>query len=446
MKKNGSVILAIIFMFLVLFLGLSLLNFTLVHNRVVKARNIHHARSELLHNLLIFHLHKDTEKITNIKFNSSIDDCKDHFNNMLYPDSKTDSAEIKKSFLFNSRDLLLFKLIKVNFGIESISSNGRHKWKSESIFNIITGDLPFSLLPVLINTGKYNISDEKFIKGLLPSTEKHHVFISDHKSVFDIKSYLAKLFGLDRENVNLIALKQLFEQAANESEFSDGIYFVLSEEKAGPVFVQGNAEKIILSTENEYQIIEIIQSNNYFKIRYSGEQFHYETGGKSENEYKIFNEKIIVNGNVDVLETRNDPALASDSHPELIILGNLNICSSITGSITTAYYNSRPSITILLAASPFSLKYSIPILRFGCAGPLIIHGSININGGIINDSPEVQISGNLYCRDLKNKGKIKVTPVKKLKPPSIDNLYIKNLTIIKDFRTEVIEEIFEDEK
>ncbi len=446
MEKNGSVILAVIFMFLVLFLGLSLLNFTLVHNRVVKARNIHHARSELLHNLLIFHLHKDTEKIRNIKFNSSIDNYKEHFNNMLYPNSMENSVKIKKSFLFNSRDFSLFKLIKVNFGIESISSNGRHKWKSESIFNIISGDLPFSLLPVLINSGGYNIFNEKFIEDLLPSTEKHNIFISDHESVFDIKSYLAKILGLDRENVNLIALKQLFEQADNESEFRDGIYFPLSAEKAGPVFVQGNTKKILLSIEDEYQIIEIIQNNNYFKIRYSGEQFHYETGGKSGNEHKIFNGKIIVNGNVDVLEAGSDPALAINSHPELIILGNLNICSSITGSITASSCNSKPSITIILAASPFSLKYSIPILRFDSAGPLIIHGSININGSIINDTPEVQISGNLYCRDLKNKGKIKVTPLKNFAPPSIDNFYMKNMTIIRNFRTELIEEIFEDEK
>ncbi|MCK4888938.1 MAG: hypothetical protein KAS21_02215 [Candidatus Aminicenantes bacterium] len=446
MEKNGSVILAVIFMFLVLFLGLSLLNFTLVHNRVVKARNIHHARSEILHNLLIFHLHKDTDKIKNIKFNSSIDDCKDHFNNILYPDSEVNSVKVKKSFSFNTRDFSLFKLIKVNFGIKSISSNERHIWKSESIFNIITGDLPFNLFPVLINSGGYNISNEKFIKDLLSSTEKHHIFISEHESVFDIKLYLAKLLGLDRENVTLIALKQLFEQTEYESELRDGIYFPCSSEKAGPVFVQGNTEKVMLSIEDECQIIEIVQNNNHFKIKYSKEQFHYETGEKSGNEYKIFNGKIIINGNVNVLEAGSDPALAIDSHPELIILGDLNICSSITGNITTAYYNSRPSITIILAASPFSLRYSIPVLRFDCAGPIIIHGSININGGIINDTPEIQISGNLYCRDLKNKGKIKVTPLKKFKPPSIDNFYIKNLTVIKDFRTELIEEIFEDEK
>ena len=156
--------------------------------------------------------------------------------------------------------------MQVNFGIETISSNGRHKWISESIFNIISGDIPFDLFPVLINSGQFNRNREEFIENHLASTEKYNIFISDNESVFDIKSYLAMLLGLDREDLTLETLNKLFEQTNNGSEFMDGIYLSLSEENTGPVFVQGNTEKIILSVEEKYQIIEIIQNNNYFKI------------------------------------------------------------------------------------------------------------------------------------------------------------------------------------
>ncbi|MCK5221390.1 MAG: hypothetical protein KAR14_07415, partial [Candidatus Aminicenantes bacterium] len=281
--------------------------------------------------------------------------------------------KVKKSFLFNSRDFSLFKLIKVNFRIESISSSGRHKWRSESIFNIISGDIPFNFFPILINSGNYDRTYGKFIEEHFPPTEKHHVFTSGHESVFDIKDYLTKLLGLDQEKITLTNLKELLTPEDNGSEFRDGIYLQHSEENSGPVFVQGNSEKITLSVDDEFQIIEIIQSNNYYKIKYSEEQFYYQPGGESRNEYTIFNEKIIVNGNVKVLEAGSDPALATGSHPELIILGDLNICSSITGNNTTASNNSKPSITIILASSPFSQKYSIPLLRFDCEGPLVIH-------------------------------------------------------------------------
>ncbi len=446
MKKNGSVIFALIFMFLVLFVGFSLLNFTLIHNRVVKARNIHNSRSELLHNHLIVQLHRDTEKIKSIRFDSAVDEYIEIFNNTLYPDIYKDPVKIKRSFQFNTRDLLLFKLTKVNFRIESISSNGRHKWISESIFNIISGDIPFDLFPVLINSGQFNRNREAFIENHLASTEKHNIFISDNESVFDIKSYLAMLLGLDREDLTLETLNKLFKQANNGSEFMDGIYLSLSEENTGPVFVQGNTEKIILSVEEKYQIIEIVQNNNYFKIRYSGDQFEHKTGGSSLSEYKKFNEKIIVNGNVEVLEAGSDPALAIDSYPELIILGNLNICSSITGSRTNVLKNSKPSITILLAPSPFLPNPETPSLRFYSSKPLIIHGSINIKGSIFNKAPEVHISGNLYCFDIMNKSNIEVTSPNSSISPSINNFFIKDLTIIKGFRTESTEEIFEDEK
>ena len=45
-----------------------------------------------------------------------------------------------------------------------------------------------------------------------------------------------------------------------------------------------------------------------------------------------------------------------------------------------------------------------------------------------------------------NKSNIKVTHPNSSISPSINNLFIKDLTIIKDFRTESTEEIFEDEK
>ena len=445
MKKRGSVILAVIFMFLIVFLGLSLLNFTLVHNRIVKARNTHETRSEKLHNLLILHLHEDSEKIKNTKFNNAVDNCNDYFNKMIYPDSKIKSVEINKLFSFKSRDLPLFKLTRVNFEIESISSNGRHKWKSESNFNIISGNIPFNFLPAHICPGNYSPAGEITGKSQISLSEKQYIHIPDHKIVFDIKKYLAEILGIDQENLTIASLKKLLGQSDDSQELRQGIYFPVSEETAGPIFVQGEVDKIILSVENEHQIIEIIRNHDYFKIRYSEDQFYYKSGGESGTGYEYFNEKIIINGNVNSLKSGSYPALSSGSHPVLIILGDLNINSSITGEIGRQSDKSDPHITIISAPSPFFLMNSLPVLIFNQADPINIHGSININGLIINKNSEVVINGNLYCRDIKNNGNISIINRQGLEPLSLNNFYIKDLAILKDFRTESIDELFEDE-
>lgn len=445
MKKRGSVILAVIFMFLIVFLGLSLLNFTLVHNRIVKARNTHETRSENLHNLLILHLHNDTEKIKNTKFNSPVDNYSDYFNKMIYPDCKVKSVKIKKSFSFKSRSLPLFKLTRVNFDIESISLSGRHKWKSESNFNIISGNIPFNFLPAYFNSGNYSRINEISGESPISAPEKHHTHNSDHNIVFDIKKYLAQALGIDPENLTIDSLKILLGESDGSKELREGIYFPESEEAAGPIFVQGETDKIIFSVENDFQIIEIIGKHDHFKIRYSKEQFHYESGGESGTGYENFNEKIIVNGNVNSLEAGSNPALSSGSHPCLIILGDLNINSSITGEVSGRTDKASPHLTIISAPSPFFLKNSLPVLIFTQADPISFHGSINIYGRIINKNSEVSIKGNLYCRDIKNGGNIIITPIQGFEPLSIDNFYIKGLSILKDFRTELIDEFFEDE-
>ncbi|MEN8223053.1 MAG: hypothetical protein ABFR36_07315 [Acidobacteriota bacterium] len=443
MRSNkGSVILSIIFMTLIIFLGLSLLNFTIIHNRVVKARNFHQSRSELLHNTLIRHLHTDLNKIKTSRFGSSIDDCSEYFNSNIYPDIKEDSINVKKTFSFTPRNFPMFKIIRGVFEIETMDPSKRHRWKSSSIFNIISGNIPINLIPVIINPPDLSEIEENIIFNNLRSTDSNHIIISDHESVFDISSYLADILKLDRNRLTIDSIMELFGNPENKN----GIYFLESERDAGPVFVQGDAESISLSTDKNYQIIEIISGESYFRIRYSGEKYIYQSEKLSGHGNKIFNQKIIINGNVKILQAAGSPALVSNSHPELIVLGDISILSSITGINRNIHGLSDPGITIISAPSPFSGDNKLPTLTFRSNGPLNIHGSINIRGLVSNKNSDVTIKGNLYCRELSNSGNISIETISEYKPVSINNFYLSDISFIRDLRTEQIEEYFYSER
>ncbi len=440
-REKGSIILSIIFMTLIIFLGLSLLNFTIIHNRIVKARNIHKSRSDSLHNILIDHLHNDLNKIKSTKFASSIDNCKDYFNNNTYPDIIDNSINVKKAFSFTTRNFPMFRIFRGIFEMETIDSAKRHGWKSTSVFNIVSGDIPINIIPVFINPQDHTEVDEEKVCNNLRSIGRDQLLISDQKSVFNICAYIADILKVDQTVMTFDWIMELF----GNPDKCEGIYFVESETGCGPVFAHGEVEKIILSVEKDLQVIEIFSSKSYFRISYSADAYIFQSDNRSGFGYGSFNQKIIINGNVKILRGAETTALSSDSHPEFIVLGDINILSSITGIIGDVPGRPSSGITIISAPSPFSDKSKSPNLTFLSDGPVNIQGSININGIINNKNTNVTIRGNLYCREIKNSGNIQVEDLTSFTPISPHNFYLKDLSFIRDFRTEQIEEYFDRE-
>ena len=440
-SSKGSIVLSIIFLTLVLFLGLSLLNITIIHNRIVKARNFHRTNSESLHNVLIRHLHIDMNNIKNTHFGSSIENCNSYFNNNTYPEVDEGSIKIKKHFSFYPRDFTMFKIIKGMFEIEALGSSRRHKWKSSSVFNIFSGNIPINFVPIIINPINMSKMEKDLIYNDLYSINRNNIIISDHNPVFDISSYLANILRLEQALLTINSIIELY----GHHEKCKGIYFIESETESGPLFVQGNVESITLSTEDDFQIVEIITAKSRFMIRYTNEGYIYQSDNITQYENRTFNQKIIINGNVKSLQAAGTPALASGSHPEFIVLGNINIFSSITGIDHNIHGIAAPGITIISAPSPFITKSKMPLVIFKPSGPVIIHGSININGILINNS-DLTIYGNLYCRELKNSGKMKVKNISPLISISPDNFYLSDISFIRDFRIIEIDELFESQQ
>ncbi len=440
-NSKGSIILSIIFLTLVLFLGLSLLNITIAHNRIIKARNFHRKNSESLHNVLIRHLHADMNNIKNTHFGSSIENCSYYFNNNTYPEVDEGSIKIKKHFSFNPRNFTMFRIIKGMFTIETLDSSRRHKWESSSVFNIFSGNIPINFIPVIINPINMSEADEDLIYTELKSIGRDHIIISDHDPVFDISSYLANILRLEPAMLTINSIIELY----GHHEKSEGIYFIESETESGPLFVQGDTENITLSVENDYQVIEINTTKSRFRIRYTNEEYIYQSDNITQYENRTFNQKLVFNGNVKSLRASGTPALASGSHPEFIVLGNINIFSSISGIDHNIEGVTASGITIISAPSPFAPESKIPLIVFKPSGLVNIQGSINIKGTLNNNS-DLTINGNLYCRALENSGKIKVKNISSFTSISPDNFYLSDISFIRDFRIIQIEELFEDQQ
>jgi len=444
MNNRGSIILTASFMLLTGFLGFSLLNLTLIHNRTVKARKIYEQRSELIHNKLIYHLHNDKKKIIGTRFKSSLDDFSVYFSQKSYPSVIDGTVRIVKSFSFNSHNFNLFKLIRGKYLIYSTANNKRHKWRSGNTFDIISGDIPINFIPLLVNSKNVNNKIKNSVNGSISPPNKKDISNPEYESVFDTSAHIASILGIDTTSVNISYLTKLLTPEEKKSHLKNGIYMLRRTEKSGPVFVQGNIDKIELSIEDNKQVIELFQNGNYFRIIYTQEFFSYVSGSQCETSGYKFNEKFIINGDVNSIRSKTTPSISPFANPELIILGNARIVSSIIGSKRSGTSNNSSSLTIICSSSPFYPANKYPNIIFEGENPLIIDGSINISGDVINRSKELQINGNIYCENIEDKGKFRVNSNGSLNPISWNNFFIKNFAVLKNFRTDFIEEVFDE--
>jgi len=441
-RTGGSIVLTILFMTLVMFLGLSLLNVSILHNRINRARQAHRVRSEFLHNILIRHLHGDTEKIKNTRFDSAIEDIPDCFSHSLYPDICSDSFSLRRSFRFRSRDFGTFRMHHGIFGLDVSDPEKKDTWRSRSAFTLISGDIPFRLIPVIINPPAPTGSENAKYSGEIHTEEPYHIVVSDHSAVFNIRQYLADLLNLDPQDLSLPAIRSLYGTGQREK----GIWLDKDRLDILPVFIQGDADHIRLGVSESNQVVEILAGPDRLTLRYSPVGWEVQSRDNTGSSSGEFLQKIIINGDVHSLESAGFPALADHSRPELIVLGSIVISSSITGVQQNHSGNESPFITIITSPSPFHPGTKNSSLYFSPAGGICVQGVLHINGRVHNKNPGIVLTGSLYCRNLENRGRIEVKKTPFVPESSPENFFLTDITIIRDIRSVALEEVFEGEK
>ncbi len=440
MNNRGSILITIIFMILISFIGLSMLDLSIIHGKIIKARNIQRSTSEKLFNRLIIHLHNDTEKIIKKEFDTMLNTGYEFFNGINFPDIENKEYKVIKRFKFSYREYPLYRSIKGLFFIKSCLPYNTHSWNSSSIFHILSGNIPFNYIPLYVNMSNKDGRESFFKDKKIFSERNYNLKKGTDNTEFDIKSHLSFILNIGSNELNIKSIKELLELPGADSFLPDGVYIIESEAEIGPIIVQGDIEKILLSAEKDFQQIEIIKKNKIYKIKYPPGIPGFETENFNCDNSGSFNEKIIVNGNVLSLESSGPVSLHGSARIELIVLGNLTVGSSLeTFEQSSKTIRSQP-LTIIVSNSPFIDMQNTPEVKIKFSEGGTVTASINIEGKFVNLSNKLILRGNLYCENIENIGTIIIEKLSENIPLSNNNFFIKNITILKDYRIDSIEE------
>jgi len=442
MKKKGNIIISILFIILVSFIGLSLLTHTIIHTKITRARTKKILETDNIHQNLIQYLHNFREKI----FQENLQNFKnpeiDYFNNTNFPDFKNNNILIKNSFKYISTPKKYYKKIKVNDNLLATSERNSLCLSSNAIIKIISGKIPFTLIPFFINK-EVDIPKDVFMQENNIKSKKHeNLLVNNSKTEFNVSEFLLNSLKIKGNILSWRNVREKFGFEISDEPIDEGIYILSEDDVVESIFVQGNVEKIIFSIQDNIQIIQIIKEGNSYEINYTPNDTYFICWDNTIDEQSIFKEKIIINGNIGSIEQKNEAGFLEDSNIKVFSSGTTIIKTSLK---TKNFDSKKTKLTNLTLISSFNALYNQANPKSNIIvdtqNKTEIHASIIINGKFTNKSQDLKLSGSLFAKDLENKGIIEIEHLNS-KFDSGNYYRTKDFKYLKEFFIDSIEEIY----
>ncbi|MEN8153581.1 MAG: hypothetical protein ABFR75_06125 [Acidobacteriota bacterium] len=441
MKERGSLLFSVSFILLISFLGLTLLTFSITHTKIVSARGKKNRETGKLYNQLYLLLHESKKKICSSDLSSIENPLDNFFNNEIFPIINNKNFKLTRKFSFNSIQKEGYKVHRGYLDISAISKRSGYKYASQNIFNLLSGNIPVSLIPLLINRGN-NEADR-------PSASRTFTYGSslspppgENKVSINTSGYLAQIFGIESGILCWKNIRKELGLLEYEKELPEGIYLFLKESQIISILIQGDVKSIHFSIDSDKQKIQIDSGKELFRIEYIPKENYFLLEDSNYDTSLNFNENLVINGNVGSISQTGEYAFTENTSIELIVLGSLNINSSLLqAGKNNTIVNKKAPVQIRALRSPFLEFPRDPVIRIRAGDNSKIDGSIMAQGEIINYSKDLLVKGTVYTEKLSDNGKMKISPVY---GNGSDGKYFHmiNYNYIQDFRINYIEEVF----
>lgn len=230
MKDKGNILVSVVFVTFLAFVGFSLLTFTVMHTKIVRARTMKLVKTDRIYQDLIYYLHHFREKV----FNESIRDFnqpgQDYFNTAYFPDIITDNKhqiihsfdyfEIPKTYYTKTR-------IIVTLDASSTTSTYNYCWNSQVFIDILSGKIPLTIFPFFMNRGTENptpVDAETFLRenNVINKSDKK-VVIDDIEAELGIHEFLIDALKITGTNMSWREIREKFGLPPSDEPIPPGI-------------------------------------------------------------------------------------------------------------------------------------------------------------------------------------------------------------------------------
>lgn len=439
MKEKGSILLALLFIILISVMGLTLMTHSVTHLHIIKARNEKEKNIDILYNQLFVYLHNIREKIEKTDFSNIGNIFTDLFNKKNFPDKTSGSIRLSNKFTFLSQKKEFYEKIRGDLFIRADYLRKNSHFSNGNKFTIYSGEIPIQIVPFLLT--KKTIPDpEKYMK-------KYSIDLKDHlinrtpvssRIILDFTRFFSDNYSGD----NLKPVGDLIKNGPDleSKDLTAMILFYFDKFNRRSMLVNTNIDKLIFSIDGDIQIIEITKGNQLFIIEYIPGDNYINTSDPEREFNHIFSEKIVVNGNIELIEQSGEYAFTPKTGLDLIAFGKI----FIDGSLKTknGIRKNIAPLTLVSAINPFDIKNKTQksITISGGYGHLDI--SIITSGKLINLNRISEIGGSLACNNIENSGKINI--YSQYKPGTGNWFRLTDFTLLSEFFTDYIEEAFDE--
>ncbi len=439
MKTKGSILLSLIFIILVSSIGLSLLSYSITHFRIIKARKFRQEQIETLYNRLYLYLHNTRKKISEADISNIKDIEENFFNNENFPDKKINAIRIKNSFKFKSFNKEFYVKLRGIQRIDAYNTRNNYRFASGIRVIIYSGDIPVSLIPFLMtkkttstkqkNPGEYGVNvispDDKMI-------------ISEKNLINDTERFLLENFT----NSGTISITDLLKKEKTGSEsLNENILFFSDISNRISMLINTSLDRLTFSINDEIQIIKIEKGNESYILKYIPKVDYIETSDTNNNPQGIFSEKILVNGDISLMEQNGVYAFSPETEIILTVFGNI----VVNNSLKTMKRNNKssPPLTLISIINPYlSRKKKGGIITLTGGGLSRYDLSIISSKEIINLNRVAELYGTLTSPSINNSGKLNIHS--EYFSDNIDWIRLPGFTLLSKIYIDYIEEIFND--
>lgn len=441
--SRGGMILATLFVVFLSMAGMALLTHTLIHQHVLSARIKKISETERIFQELIWYQHHFREKVFNDHIVQIPSPESDYFNTDTFPSTQVNKALIENSFSSHTLDYSQYRRIRIMDHIQIHSLKGNRHLKSDIIIDLLTGNIPIYLIPFFLNAD-IEVPEEFYLnENHIDIQSRGQFLIDDFPVNFDVTGFLADALNIQGSLLGWKEIRQKFGFEISDDPIEKGIYILEEGGRIESVFIQGDLEKLIFSCDEEFQKVAFVQDGQSHSIRYKPGEDFFQCWIPAIPVQAVFNQNIVVNGNLWSLEQGQKQAFTENTEIKLLVSGQTVISTSLENQSLEIEKIRLNNLTLIAGAHDLTNPDGKqPAVTVDTGEKTTIRANILVQGRFENRNDETEIVGSLFAREITNRGRLSIRPAG-YGFDSNPYFFTGIMTFISDFFVDFIEEVYD---
>jgi hypothetical protein len=413
--NKGNMLLALIFVVLITFMGLSLLSFSIFHTWIRSARTQKITETGRMHQELIYYLHNFREDIFNEDLRAFTEPEIDYFNKDHFPDTPghgSDNIIIKNSFTHRIFPREFYKKIRVADSIDVSCTGNNYGIRAEVFIDMLSGQIPLTFFPFFLDKS-IDLPEDIFMEQnnvKVADTTSPHMVIDDMEVEFNSSEFLLNCLDIKGTAITWAAMREKFGFEVSDDPIPEGIHLLVEEGMVKVIFIQGDVDRLVFSAAENVQKILVVKNGIPHEYHYKpGENYFISRDNQRQEEW-LFMERIAVNGNIWSVEQEGDAAFTETSNITLFASGTVVIRSDLETENFDLEKMKSTSLTLVVSGSEklFNREDLKPGVTVEKEDETSIQASIVTDGKVVNKSSKLKVKGSIFCKDLENQGSIEI--------------------------------------